>query len=1236
MPAVHPLSSISMSASSSSNAEPAPVATASKSGPPVASVELVKMEHTTNAGAADESHNADDAEKGELTNSKVAPATKGDATDKEPEQHESAAAEDEERECGCCSPSCCLYNGWSSLPRVNPCCATEERPLCMKGESCTERLFEGIGVEVAKRPWVSILVTIFLIIACASGYAQVESENRPDKLWIPTGSPALFHKEYVQEAWPSQQRIALWIATCRDADGNECNILEAKYLQELARIDEKIRAIEVDTSYAMEVAGVPEDTDNSYSANYTFSGDDDRNVDRLCFPLGALGVCGESSVLSTFRNDVPEDLTNRGALDTINFYANGQQRFCPLTISDPESPCRNATATNPFANEDACQVNEGDDAVQCRGAFYSYCNDKCPNWLSINSTLREMDCTEETCLRSAWYLVNTNEVPVFTSDLASLMSSGTGGPTYADNNVDVVGAEALFGFFMLATETVVFDGTEVDPVAEEWEKAALCVMGITAEPDDPVYNTSTCEAHASDLLLFTAQFQRSLGDEFGSEILGDLPLIGGSFAIVIVYLLIMLSRRDYVHSMLGMSIVCILTVGLSYAGCIGLGTYIGWKDNNLNLNIPFLLLGLGVDDAFVISSEFFRAKELYPKMTVQQRTVYAAKYGGVSVLITSFTDALAFLVGSSTVLPALSWFCAFSGVGIIMCFVLQIFVFLPALQINAMRAENDYYDLWCCCKSKRRHEYTKPLGCCGCCKTEWCPPGVLGRLMRAFGQGITSVVGAVLTLLVFAGLLAGGIYGSTQLYKDFQLEWFVPEGSYLKDFYSLNEQYFAAGVSFTVYTKDLDYFDYQSNFAQLHYRMMHVEDYIDTAAGLTDWHHGFMSEAMVDTDNWPLMDCFTTEDNQPLDALSNATAHDPEHHYCVFKERSQFYAAMMTWFEDTAGWNLLSNNVKWIDGACEDCIGDCRNETHPGCDYDAGFNASTVGGTLTLNSTDGGQTRYDTMTNLRAMVAEVFPSFDEDGVQIEGGTGIYNDAELAFPYAREFENWEEVGTIDSELWKNLAICFGVIVVIVFVLIPKPLVAMWVILSIVMSIVDILGFLHFWGITISGVSTIFILISVGLAVDYSAHIAHMFVESQGTSRERAVLSLERIGPSVFNAVFSTLLAVIVLASSSSYIYVVFFKVLCLTVVFAGAHGLWFLPTILSLAGGSAAHHGESDEHGEGDKKEVDEAEQVETGKADAGNDKEEDVAVVKTANEQQQDGAAPPREGEEVERSTYSL
>ena len=41
-------------------------------------------------------------------------------------------------------------------------------------------------------------------------------------------------------------------------------------------------------------------------------------------------------------------------------------------------------------------------------------------------------------------------------------------------------------------------------------------------------------------------------------------------------------------------------------------------------------------------------------------------------------------------------------------------------------------------------------------------------------------------------------------------------------------------------------------------------------------------------------------------------------------------------------------------------------------------------------------------------------------------------------------------------------------------------------------IDIAGFMHFWGLTVDTVTTIIMVIAIGLTVDYSAHIAHGFM------------------------------------------------------------------------------------------------------------------------------------------------
>merc|ERR1711953_1090005 len=82
-------------------------------------------------------------------------------------------------------------------------------------------------------------------------------------------------------------------------------------------------------------------------------------------------------------------------------------------------------------------------------------------------------------------------------------------------------------------------------------------------------------------------------------------------------------------------------------------------------------------------------------------------------------------------------------------------------------------------------------------------------------------------------------------------------------------------------------------------------------------------------------------------------------------------------------------------------------------------------------------------------------------------------------------------------------------------------------------------------------------------------------SGGVAIERSMRSLTRIGPSVFHAIVSTLLAVIALSTSNSFVFQSFFKSLLLVTLIAGAHGLWLLPVALALFGGDVSEEQQSD-------------------------------------------------------------
>ena len=74
--------------------------------------------------------------------------------------------------------------------------------------------------------------------------------------------------------------------------------------------------------------------------------------------------------------------------------------------------------------------------------------------------------------------------------------------------------------------------------------------------------------------------------------------------------------------------------------------------------MPFILLGIGVDDIFVLVRSVEEVDEQHADLPLPERFEKALNLGGMSSTVTSVTNSAAFMFGSLTSIRAVRW-CAF-------------------------------------------------------------------------------------------------------------------------------------------------------------------------------------------------------------------------------------------------------------------------------------------------------------------------------------------------------------------------------------------------------------------------------------------------------------------------------------------------------------------------------------------------------------------------------------------------
>uniref|UniRef100_A0A8C6VQX4 NPC1 like intracellular cholesterol transporter 1 n=1 Tax=Nothobranchius furzeri TaxID=105023 RepID=A0A8C6VQX4_NOTFU len=183
-------------------------------------------------------------------------------------------------------------------------------------------------------------------------------------------------------------------------------------------------------------------------------------------------------------------------------------------------------------------------------------------------------------------------------------------------------------------------------------------------------------------------------------------------------------------------------------------------------------------------------------------------------------------------------------------------------------------------------------------------------------------------------------------------------------------------------------------------------------------------------------------------------------------------------------------------------------------------------------------------------------------------SGTSEDFEV-FPYTITNVFYEQYLTIVPEGLFNIGLCLLPTFVVCCLLLGLDLRSgLLNLLTIIMIVMDTVGIMTLWSIDYNAVALINLVTAVGISVEFVSHMTRTFALSTRLTRvERAKEATANMGSAVFAGVAMTNLpGILVLAFAKAQLIQIFFFRLNLVITLLGmAHGLIFLPVLLSYFG-----------------------------------------------------------------------
>ncbi|XP_011338785.1 NPC1-like intracellular cholesterol transporter 1 isoform X2 [Ooceraea biroi] len=632
----------------------------------------------------------------------------------------------------------------------------------------------------------------------------------------------------------------------------------------------------------------------------------------------------------------------------------------------------------------------------------------------------------------------------------------------------------------------------------QWESAYL---ESARKLSDELQNENS--DNASVALYYEAA--RSFGDVTSTSIFQDMDKLGVGIVLMFLYVITILSNHNWVEWRFCLTGTGLLCVGGAFIIAVGVCSLIGIPYGPVHTALPFLLLGLGIDDIFVFNASWrqVHTHRSNLKKPLAERIGLALGHAGSAISVTSLTDVVAFIIGASTILPSLQSFCIYAAVGVFVTFLLQITFFIGCFTLDVRRIEQKRNGVLPCIV----HESFEP-------KLSEPSNALSWRFVNAlYSRVILTKPGKIAVIVITIAAMCAGIVGSFQLEQWFDPKWLLPKESYISQYIAVKARGFPheGYDAFVLMGDDVDYATEFPKIISLTERLKN-ESYLQSM------------------EPWPL-------------------------HFAKF---------VSTYFDTDLKATILPED-------------DFQQ-------YLSKFLVSRVGGKYQRNFLFNEPFACGKKAP-RIVIATIdfkfrhFTSPQQWIGAMDGSKRIASEAQISgyvTVWSKLFGAWLTDKLIAQEVLRNLILALICVMGTTAVLIAEVQTCFWILLCVLFTLLNVCGFMYFWGLTIDLVSCIGLELAVGLSVDYAAHVAHAFLNAESREGDenarttRVLVAVRHIGAAVVYGAGSTLLAISMLAFSTSYVFTAFFRIFFLVIVFGLWHGLVLLPVVLSTIGPRSLH------------------------------------------------------------------